>query len=278
MPQRPPVFVHLLPALIPAGALEGGIAVVVDILRATTTMIHALASGCDAIIPCGEVDEARRVAGGLPAGSALLAGERQGVAIAGFDLGNSPSSCSPAACSGRTLVMTTTNGTRAILASLGAARILIGAFVNRRATLEALKADGRPVHLVCAGTDGQISLEDAMFAGAIAQDLDSWAWNGATVPAVEGDDETLLANDPAEIAAALWRETESMIDEGYPLSDALRDGRGGRRVIELGLDADIEDAARVDAFPFAAELLRDPIRIVPATNGAGPRLRLFGAS
>src|SRR5258708_4509795 len=65
-PPGPPVYVHLLPALIPAGALRGGVAVVIDVLRATTTMIHALAAGCDAIIPCGEIDEARRVAEGLP--------------------------------------------------------------------------------------------------------------------------------------------------------------------------------------------------------------------
>src|ERR1700761_4796956 len=118
MPQRPPVFVHLLPALIPAGALKGGVAVVIDVLRATSTMIHALAAGSDAIIPCLEIDEARRLAGGYPRGSAILAGERGGLPIEGFDLGNSPGAFTPAACSGKTVVMTTTNGTRAILASM----------------------------------------------------------------------------------------------------------------------------------------------------------------
>ena len=75
------------------------------------------------------------------------------------------------------MVMTTTNGTRAILASLEADRVLIAAFVNRKATLEALEADGRPIHLVCAGTDGLISLEDTLFAGAIAHELDARAWD-----------------------------------------------------------------------------------------------------
>ena len=69
-----------------------------------------------------------------------------------------------------------------------------------------------------------------------------------------------------------------MVDDGYSLADALADGRGGRRVLELGLEADLEDAATVDRFPFAAELLRDPLRIVPATGASGPRLRLFGVS
>ena len=285
MSRRPPVFVHLLPALIPDGALKGGVAVVIDVLRATTTMIHALAAGCDAIVPCGEVDEARRLARDLPPGTALLAGERRGLPIEGFDLGNSPGDCTPANCSGRTMVMTTTNGTRAILASLEADRVLVAAFVNRKATIEALKLDARPIHLVCAGTDGQISLEDTMFAGALAHEIDAWAWEssearGSSLPADEDDlsSETVLANDQAEIAASVWRETEAMIEEGYSLADSLGDGRGGRRVLSIGLEADLEDAATVDRFPFAAELIRDPLRIVPASRGLGPRLRLFGAS
>ena len=281
MSQRSPVFVHLLPALIPAGALKGGVAVVVDVLRATTVMIHALAAGCDALIPCLEIDEARKVAASLPAGTAILAGERQGKPIPGFERGNSPSSFTPELCTGKTLVMTTTNGTRAILACLEADRILIGAFVNRKATVEALIADGRPIHLVCSGTDGQVSLEDTMLAGAIAHDLDHRAWeeHGGSASSILSDDEepsdTILGNDSAEVAASLWRETESMIDEGYPLVDALADGIGGRNVMALGCDLDVADAATVDRFGFAAELTRDPLRIVPA-QGAGPRLRLVG--
>ena len=76
--------------LIPPGSLRGGVAVVVDVLRATTVMVQALAAGCEAIIPCGEIDEAQKVAAGLRPGKALLAGERQGLPIPGFDLGNSP--------------------------------------------------------------------------------------------------------------------------------------------------------------------------------------------
>jgi hypothetical protein len=122
-----------------------------------------------------------------------------------------------------------------------------------------------------------------MLAGALADDLDSWAYDQAGDEANVlklGDDpiDTILANDSAEIAAALWHETSALQGEGYPLSDSLSDGRGGRRNLELGNDIDIEDAARVDQFPFAAELLRDPLRIVPASDSAGPRLRLFGAT
>src|SRR3954469_19810045 len=146
-PEPPLVYVHLLPDLIPEGALRGGVAVVVDVLRATTMMVHALAAGCVAVIPCGEIDEARQVAASLPPGEAILAGERQGLPIAGFDLGNSPRSCTPEICRGKTLVMTTTNGTRAILAALDAERVLIGAFPNFAATAQRLHADDRPIHV-----------------------------------------------------------------------------------------------------------------------------------
>lgn len=251
-PDRPAVFVHLLPALIPPGALKGGVAVVVDVLRATTVMVHALASGAEAIAPCGEIDEARRLAAALPAGSAILGGERLGLPIEGFDLGNSPAAYTEDVCAGKTVVMTTTNGTRALLASLEADRVLVAAFVNLRETVEALavnvlKVHGLPMHVVCAGTDGRISAEDTLLAGAIVSGLADW-----DVP---------LGNDEAVMAGSYWRETSHRIGH-EPLINFLSQGRGGRRVLELGLGADLADAARVDRFPLVAELRREPLRVI----------------
>src|SRR2546423_15157607 len=82
--------VHLLPCLVTPECLRGGVAVVIDVLRATTTVIHALAAGCTSVRPCAEVEEARAVAAEMRAGRVLLGGERAGVALPGFDLGNSP--------------------------------------------------------------------------------------------------------------------------------------------------------------------------------------------
>ncbi|HKI16694.1 MAG TPA: 2-phosphosulfolactate phosphatase, partial [Isosphaeraceae bacterium] len=79
------IFVHLLPSLIPPGSLRGGVAVVVDVLRATTVMVYALAAGCTAVVPCAEIEQAEAIAASLPPGSALLAGERRGLPIPGFD-------------------------------------------------------------------------------------------------------------------------------------------------------------------------------------------------
>jgi 2-phosphosulfolactate phosphatase len=257
------VFVHLLPSLIPPGGLQGGVAVMIDVLRASTMMVHALVAGCPAIVPCGEVDEARQTAAALPPGSAILAGERHGVPIEGFDLGNSPGECSPTVCRGKTMVITTTNGTRAILACLEADPVLVGSFVNFAATSQRLLHEAKPIHLVCAGTEGRISYEDTLLAGAFAKhfkDLDH-----------------PMGNDESEIAAGLWARVEDSIwfsggkkfqgEEPNPLVRYLTRGRGGRRVVELGLTADIADAARLNRtdHQIVAELRRDPLRIVASS-------------
>lgn len=257
-PERPEVYVYLLPNLVPPGALKGGVAVVVDVLRATTVMVHALAAGCEAIVPCLEIDDALCAAKALPEGKALLAGERKGLPIDGFDLGNSPEAFTPEVCSGRTVVMTTTNGTRALLASLDAERVLIGAFPNFAATVQALHGDDRPVHVICAGTDGFVSYEDSLLAGAFAKHFKDLGG--------------LPANDEAEIVAGLWARVEDAIwvksgdraAEKNPLVRYLTRGRGGRRVLELGLGADIDAAARFNSteLRLAAELERDPLRVV----------------
>src|SRR5262249_25946216 len=133
------VLVHLLPSLAVPGRLNGGIAVVIDVLRASTTIIHALAAGCTCVRPCAEVEEARELAGEMRVGRALLGGERDGLRLPGFDLGNSPSEYTAKLCRGNTLVLTTTNGTRALLRAAEADRVLVAGFVNYSAVCEQLR-------------------------------------------------------------------------------------------------------------------------------------------
>src|SRR4051794_10191588 len=171
MPGEREVSVHLVPDLLPAEQLSGAVAVVIDVLRATTTMVHALAAGCDAVRPCLGVEEARCLADGLPAGKVLLGGERAGRPLPGFDLGNSPREYTPAACRGTTVVLTTTNGTRALLRAAPAQRTLVAAFVNYSAVCEQLRPEARPVHIVCAGDAGAVALEDTLLAGALVDFL-----------------------------------------------------------------------------------------------------------
>jgi 2-phosphosulfolactate phosphatase len=256
------VFVHLLPTLIQPGSLRGCVAVVVDVLRATTVIVHALAKGCDAVIPCEEIADAKELAARLPTGTALLAGERRGLPIADFDLGNSPREFTQAVCSGKTLVMTTTNGTRAILASQEADRVYIASFTNLRATSDEIavqflkKEHGHPVHIICAGTEGYVSLEDSLLAGALTVQIAN------VLDLVPGSViSTHLGNDEAFIAAAQWLEVERFL-ERRPLWKLLSLGRGGQNVLAIGKNVDIDDAAEFDRFNLVAELQRDPLRIV----------------
>ncbi len=256
------IFVHLLPSLIPPGSLRGGIAVVVDVLRATTVMVYALAAGCEAIIPCGEIDEARKIAADLAPGTALLAGERGGLPIPGFDLGNSPGDFTSEVCRGKTLVMTTTNGTRAILASLEADRLYIASFGNLGATadeisLQFLKKDhAQSIHVVCSGTEGHISLEDSLLAGVLVSKITSLSL--AQVPEAER-----LGNDQALIVLSQWLEVQRYLQHRH-LWRLLSLGRGGQNVQRIGLARDIEEAARTDSVHLVAEVRRHPLRIVAA--------------
>jgi 2-phosphosulfolactate phosphatase len=241
MAERRWVQVHLLPVLVPPSGLRGAIAVAIDVLRATTTMITALAAGCTDIRPCGTVEEARELAGGLPAGRVLLGGERHNVKIDGFDLGNSPLEYTAEVCRGRTLVMTTTNGTRAVLRAAEANRVLVAGFVNFRAVCDQLRQDPRPVHIVCAGTDGAVTLEDTLLAGALVDHL-----------CAAGD---VRLNDSARLARDGFRQ------HGSCLRASLETSEGARKLLELDLVGDITFAAEVDRFYLAPELCRDPLRV-----------------
>jgi 2-phosphosulfolactate phosphatase len=235
------VCVHLLPALVAPEQLRGGVAVVVDVLRATTTMVYALAAGCACVRPCLEVEEARRVAGELPAGRVLLGGERDGSPLPGFDLGNSPREYTSCVCRCMTVVLTTTNGTRALLHAAAADRVLLGAFVNYSAVCEQLRQDARPVHIVCAGNGNAVALEDTLLAGAIVEYLcEAFA---------------VRLNDGARLAWDCY-ETHGRVLEG-----ALEVSAGGVRLRALGYDEDIKAAARVDQFALVPELRRDPLRV-----------------
>jgi len=240
VPERD-VHVHLLPSLAPPGSLAGGVAVVIDVLRATTTIIQALAAGCTAVRPCAEVHEAKEVADSLPAGKVLLGGERGGKPIAGFDLGNSPKEYTAKACRGTTVVLTTTNGTRAILRATEADRVLLAGFVNYSAVCEQLHQEPRPIHIVCAGTDGEVTLEDTLLAGAFVDFL---------CEVVE-----VKLNDAARVA---W---DCFENHGRVLQGALEISRGGANLLALGYHEDIKAAAQVDQFALVPELRRDPLRI-----------------
>lgn len=227
------LHVHPLPQCVPPDALERGTAVVIDVLRATTSIVAALDAGAAAVLPCLTVDDARAVAASLPREETLLAGERGGRPIVGFDLGNSPAEFTQQRVRGKRVVFTTTNGTKALLHCRAAADVRVAALVNLSAVCDVL-AERPVVDVVCAGTDGQATDEDLLAAGGLVDRLTA-----------SGD---WKVNDDASAARDRWRDVVGATGDQLHarLRDALGRSRGGRNLIEIDLAADIDDAARCD--------------------------------
>lgn len=240
------VTVHFLPAAFEPSALQGSVAIVLDVLRATTTIVQALAAGAARVIATETIGEARERFAALPEGTALLGGERGGVRIEGFTLGNSPLEYTPEVVTGKTICLTTTNGTRALARCRDAQHVLVGAFSNLRAVVAAAGDSGRPVHIVCAGTDGHVTAEDVLCAGAIATELEN-----------EHPDAMVL-DDSARVASAFWQT----VSPGPPLREAMRGSRGGVNLVELGYDRDIDRCAEIDRCDLVPEFSIDRV-IVP---------------
>ncbi len=155
------------PELIHLHEVTGKLVVVVDIFRATSTMVAALAHGVTEILPFADLEACRA----MQSQGYLIAAERDGFTAPGFELGNSPVAYTDGAYAGRKLAMTTTNGTMAIEKSKGAAEILIGAFPNLQATVTYIQSRDLDVLIHCAGWKGRFNLEDSLYAGALVQAL-----------------------------------------------------------------------------------------------------------
>jgi 2-phosphosulfolactate phosphatase len=217
--------------------VQGRTVFVIDILRATTTMCAALDHGAKAIIPVASTEEALRLAQTIGSTDVLLAGEKDCVRIPGFHLGNSPLEMSETAVRGKTLIVTTTNGTKALLAAQGAAAVYATGAANL--TLAAEKAreeierDGS-VLVVCAGRDGAFSLDDAYCAGRLA------------AAALESRRPRRGLNDAAIASLDLVRRY------GDRWERPLTYSRAGRELIHLGFRDDVLDAGRLDAYPVLA--------------------------
>lgn len=245
------ISVYFLPALFEPAELSGKTAVVFDVLRATSVMIESLANGAKQIIPCASIEDAIRTRDELNDPSrTLLGGERNGLKIDGFDIGNSPVEVTTATVADKTLVMTTTNGTVAIAHCRYAENILIGALSNVTALAHAL-LNAENVALVCAGTGGEITAEDVLAAGAV---VDRLLQRRSTHNGEHVDHEL---NDQAQIARGLWCNIEP---DKQSLVSALRESKGGRNLLRHGkkrFELDIEQAAELDRHDFVPALNAD---------------------
>jgi 2-phosphosulfolactate phosphatase len=209
------------------GSLAGKTCVVFDVLRATTTMIAGFAAGIRRIHAFAELEDARRASAAYTP-KPILCGELHALPAPGVDLGNSPGQFT-ADHAGREMFMATTNGTKALNAARAASDLFIGALVNTAAVARAAAATNRPIVLLGSGTAGEISMEDTIGAGAVCD-------------ALLKRDGFVLANDVARMAHRLFIYCRDN------LPTVLRDGQGGRNIHRVGLDADVDFAARLDVF------------------------------
>lgn len=147
--------------------LAGRTAIVIDLLRSGTSMTWALVNGANKVIPAADPGEAASIAGRM--GGCILGGERGGLKLPGFDLGNSPLEYVRDAVEGKSVVVSTTNGTGTLCGMTGAANVLLGSMINCTATARRAVELGNDVIIMCAGTDGDISADDLFAAGAIAE-------------------------------------------------------------------------------------------------------------
>jgi len=177
----------------------------------------------------------------------LLGGERGGVMIGGFDLGNSPAAYDKGTVLNRTIAFTTTNGTKALLHSTAADEILIGAFSNVSSLAQHISQNHLPLHIVCAGTGGVITGEDALFAGCLIAHLDQSSTNIANV-----------LTDTARMALGWWKHETN----NRALVESLNRTQGGRNLLALGYESDIALAAELNTHPLLATYCTDNGTIV----------------
>ncbi|MDH3272731.1 MAG: 2-phosphosulfolactate phosphatase [Gemmatimonadota bacterium] len=217
---------YFTPPEVETAAISEATVVVIDVVRATTTIIEALANGAKAIYPTESTEEAVRLAASMGREDTLLCGERKGRKVEGFDLGNSPREFDADTVGGKKLVMTTTNGTRALGVGAEGARLLPCAFTNIGAVAADVSADDHVV-IICAGQEDRFSLDDALCAGHLIQRM-----------IADSEDEHEL-NDAARAVRAL-ASARKATKKFLGLTAA------GAAIIEIGLADDLALCADVD--------------------------------
>jgi 2-phosphosulfolactate phosphatase len=223
------VQVFFTPSELGDSPVKGKNVVVIDVLRFGTTAAQALSSGADLIIPLASTEDVTRLAGTLDRKQIVLCGERDGVRIDGYGLGNSPAEYTEEAVGGKTLLMTTTNGTAAVARCEAGKEVYLAGLVNLGAVVSAL-TPGSEWILLCSGRRGRFALEDALCAGAIVAGLHE---RGVAVE----------LNDAGRSAEFLYRSA------GDDLPQILAGTEAGTMLRDLGSGDDVDFCASIDAVP-----------------------------
>ena len=210
----------------------GRLVVIVDVLRASTTVATALGNGAKTVMPLEGADEVISRSKEFHRSAVILAGEQKMLPISGFDLGNSPQDFTKKAVEGKTILITTTNGTRALLGVQGARDIVIASYVNFTAVLAMMKvaaSSNTDIAVICAGEEGGFTLEDAACAGRYVKALPKRA--------------DLHLNDAASASVLIEKKY------GENIAKLFKESTHGQALQEAGFGDDLAAAAKVDAYP-----------------------------
>lgn len=232
---------HFMPGPIDDLAMRDRTVVVIDVLRASTSIIMALANGAREVIPAGTVESAMKIAGNLGPDQALLGGERNGKVIPGFTMGNSPREYLPEKVKGKSIIFSSTNGSQALVKSRYAAELAVCAFVNMSACAAFLAEPERDFVVLCSGRNGGFSLEDTVCAGMLIS------------LAAKGKD--ALLSDSAVAAQSLHKTF------GRGILKMMRGTDHGRYLQEIGLGSDIPLCAALDSVPVVPLLEGNVIKL-----------------
>jgi 2-phosphosulfolactate phosphatase len=236
------------PSEIPVHFTKGRRVVIVDVLRACTSLTLALENGVEQIIPVDSVEEAKQLLSSLDRGTSVLAGEQEGMNLPGFDLGNSPAEFLEPGIAGKTVVYASPNGGPLLSRNLEALEKLLLSFVNVGAVVSYLHGKEEPeLTVICAGHEGRFSLEDAVCAGMLLDRLDV------------GDSGAIL-NDGARAAWVLYR---AYCDE---LEEVVRNSSQGRALQESGMEEDLRAAVQIDSVPLVPLVREGRIRQADAVR------------
>jgi 2-phosphosulfolactate phosphatase len=242
------IDIQLLPYPPDLGILSNCSVVVVDVLRATSVIVHALARGALEIVPVETVEEAFEKSKVFSRGTVLLGGERQSRKIEGFDLGNSPREYLPEVVKGKRIILTTTNGTRAFHFVFDGKEVMAASFLNVDAAANRCVELRNDLLIFLSGDEGRFSLEDAVCGGML-------------IDRIYGKGKPCSLTDASLVAHVLFQRFESNLDE------ALQASSHGKDLMRLGLGDDLAYCAQTDLFPVVPVFRDGVIRLLQNAEG-----------
>jgi 2-phosphosulfolactate phosphatase (EC 3.1.3.71) len=222
--------------------LKGKVVVVIDTLRATSVITTALVNGAKEVIPVADIEDAINISGHLERDMILLGGERNAVKIEGFDLSNSPLEYSEDVVKGKTIIITTTNGTRALKKASSSDDVVVGCLLNVTSVADYIYKENKDVVIICAGTEGKFSIDDIITAGAILDRLEK-------LSPYESDD---LSKASYFLYKSFQDNILNIMKYGYHLN----------RIEKLGFHEDVEFCTTIDKFSVVPKYVNGVVRLI----------------